>query len=150
MASDERRPPERIEHDHTRIDVLFEDLGATARLVVSQTVDADLLEDSRQTWRHLLEELLGHFGREEHLLFRPLALQEPALSDALQQVTAQHTVLRNMLQVIGNGLLSDGEAFEALASSFDAQWQALQQLWDEHSALEWQLLEPLRVDVVKP
>lgn len=147
MASDERRSLEHIEHDHTRIDVLFEDLGATARMVIQYSTDVDILEDTRQTWQHLLEELLGHFGREEHLLFKPLALQRPELMASIQQVTQQHTVLRSTLQSLGQALCTDGASSELLSQQFESQWPLLQALWDEHSALEWKLLEPLRAEM---
>lgn len=150
MASDERRSLEHIEHDHTRIDVLFEDLGATARMVIQYTTDVDILEDTRQTWQHLLEELLGHFGREEHLLFRPLALQHPEMMESIQQVTQQHVVLRSTLQSLGQALFSDGASSEQLTQQFESQWLFLQALWDEHSALEWKLLEPLRAEMTHP
>lgn len=133
-----------LEHDHTRLDVLLEDLEVISRMALQLRQEPEMLEDARQSWHHMFEEILGHFAREEHRLFRQLVQWLPALSLQLEELQNQHLEMRNMLQQIGTLLQGDPDELEALTAQFEAHWQGLKTLWTNHSATEWELLDGVR------
>lgn len=141
---------EGIEHDHTRLDVLFEDLEATARQGLQEQGDPTMLEDAQLIWQHLHEEILSHLAREERFLFTMLSEEYPELIPELQALVSQHKLLRRQIQGIGAALHAEPGVLELAQASFDRLWSELAGLWTEHSAREWALLTRIREDSGDP
>lgn len=133
-----------VEHDHTRLDVLFEDLGAIAAQSLRNLEDPTLLEDARSAWQHLHEEIAAHLAREERWLFTRLASEMPGLKADLDGLVAQHVALRRQLHGIAALLLGGDGTLELAKASFEHLWRELAGLWAEHSAREWDLLKSIR------
>jgi iron-sulfur cluster repair protein YtfE (RIC family) len=130
----------RIEHDHTQLDVLFEDLRAVSQQGLSAS-DEELLQDARTNWTFLQEEIARHFGKEERKLFAVLAEQYPALRESFDALAKQHQTIRRELVELGQMLKGPPEEVATRQESFDMRWQALEALWELHSNTEWELLQ---------
>lgn len=132
-----------LEHDHTRLDVLLEDLEVISRMAIRLREEPEMLEDARQSWLHMFEELVGHFAREEHRLFRQLVKAVPALEADLLDLQKQHLEMRGQLQQIGRLLQGDLDELIQLESHFDHYWT----VWTAHSATEWEILDRVRSEL---
>ena len=142
MAIDLEEPMLMIEHDHTRLDLLLEDLEAVARQGLNAG-DEELLQDARTTWSHLYAEIARHFGNEERKIFQVLSSVYPELKGPLDQLTAEHRVLRTVLTRIGQMLEGSVEEVALRRGGFDEQWQELTRLWTAHADMEWTIFQDI-------
>lgn len=144
MKRDFQETLDGIEHDHTRLDVLFEDLGAMAALGLQSLEDPTFLEDAQSAWQLFHEELASHLYREERGLFSDLAKKLPEWKAEIDGLIAQHVAIRRQLQGVAQALGGSPETLGLARASFDHLWRELAKLWAEHSAREWDMLTRIR------
>lgn len=138
-------PMTTIQHDHTRLDILFEDLRALTQQGLAGEIE--LLADAREQWETLRQDIARHFVGEERSLLEPLARRFPAYKAQLEQLPAQHVTLLSMLARLGP-LFEEGPHAPTLkGTEIEALWKSLDQLWQEHSALEWKIIQEIEVQI---
>lgn len=153
-------PMTTIQHDHTRLDILFEDLRALTQQGLAGEIE--LLVDAREQWETLRQDIARHFVGEERSLLEPLARRFPAFRTQLEVLPGQHLTILSLLARMGP-LFEDGSRPTSPSDStlpgstvsgpthsgteIEALWKSLDQLWQEHSALEWKIIQEIEVQI---
>jgi len=133
-----------IQHDHTQLEVLFEDLLLIARQAFMSAEELELMEDASAQWSCLQQEIAGHFGREERKIFSPLGSAYPEHAETLQALSSQHQTLRHELVAFEQLLRGSAAEVASHQKEFEARWATFAVLWQAHSELEWKLLQTIR------
>lgn len=143
-------PMTTIQHDHTRLDILFEDLRALTQQGLAGEIE--LLVDAREQWETLRQDIARHFVGEERSLLEPLARRFPAFRTQLEVLPGQHLTILALLARLGP-LFEDGSRPSTSSgptppiTEIEALWKSLDQLWQEHSALEWKIIQEIEVQI---
>jgi hemerythrin-like domain-containing protein len=130
-----------LHHDHTELDVLFENLDAAASLALGGQTDPELLDDAFLQWQNIQSEIEAHFSREEQGLFLELAVCLSHQRELLANLIRQHSALRRLLLEVGSLLNLCLTEDSPQRQGVEQRLRELRALWRAHADYEWQLIQ---------
>jgi len=134
-----------VEHDHTRLEVIWEDLQLLVQGLVS-TGGRDERADAVRYWRELTSLLQAHFEKEEATLFHELVQERPEMAAKVAILTRQHRLIDEKIVRLGAMIMGSEGGPPLLAQDLLKTWRGLDALWENHTEEEWRALAHLRDD----
>ncbi len=133
----------RLEHDHSHLGRLVQDLRAMAPRIVGADVDArDIRDEFTSILQGLADDLFDHFAREEEGLFPYIVERFSELRGSIAALEQSHDRIcgaaSRLLSLLHRGARTDDERslVGSLFARFDAQY-------GEHARAESELLRML-------
>lgn len=132
----------KVEHDHTNLDIIFEDLLAIAKEATKDINDILLMDDLKKQSIYIKETLSTHFSYEESKLFSMFRRLYPLSESMFEKFISDHKRLLKKLELFHDTITKFSYSLEQ-KSEIETLSYEIKCLWLNHSQEEYFFLQNL-------